>query len=161
MMLRDKGLSIYWINKIKHITNNKKRLNKKQNKPVYQIGSTIYKYWENHNERLLQSLASDFYNRETAGALEGIIFDGDAQCRGYVAHKCKLGVSDKIYDLFINLLIETTRKTGWVYQDCHRQNIAIYNGKPTLIDFDSIKKLKKNQRGMRNHKYRKAIQEMF
>jgi len=75
------------------------------------------------------------YVPEVSKALVDFITDEGGRIRGYVTHR---GTHpSEVPESFVDALFESSVKSGWVYSDLKPQNLVVFNGTCSLIDFDT------------------------
>jgi len=132
---------------------------------VYELGDRVYKLWrKDYSDKLniVGAIKAGFYNQDTTPALLGLIIDINNDCYGYVMYKCNLYVQSRDFNKFIDVLINNTQKSNYVYDDCIPQNCGMYNGQITLLDLESSSPLSERSITIcKNLPYRNALENLI
>lgn len=77
--------------------------------------------------------------KDTCSALIDLIWDSSDRCRGYVMLEgSPVDTADKSYERFVEYFCELSLSTGFLHSDFAPKNLISVNGRPNLIDLDTV-----------------------
>ncbi len=140
-------------------------------------GKLFYKTWDNdyvRRDNLRNALYAGFYDVQLIPAFRALILDEDKVCRGYVMAGMNKG-SIPPDDEFLQHIKKKTRKSKYFFYDFWKASIMEYEGKPCLIDLESVYPLceynvrkkqnkdvyKQKDHLIKNPDYRKFVEELY
>jgi hypothetical protein len=106
---------------------------------VYYAKGRAIKIWGQEfrgGDKIMRAIPTGYYHN-LSPALIGLVFDDEANCRGYVMKKGGLSVQPHHYHSMLKRIIEEADRTGIVFTDCIIQNMCLC-GDVCLMDLESI-----------------------